>query len=360
SMTWREPRVSLVAVAALILRRRRTMLVVPLLFVAGTLAYSLIRGREYVARATFLAESGESKTAGLAGLAAQFGFDIPGISKGASLDFFAGVLESRELLREAVLTNYRFRTGETGADSMEGNLVELLRARGRTPEARLRNAIKRLDRRLDVAADPKAGVVRMAVRTHWPELSVQVNRRLLDLLNEFNVSRRSSRARAEREFVENRLAEAKRELERSERVLEGFLARNRSYRDSPQLLFDQNRLQRQVTFNQTVYGQVAQAFEEARVDEVRDTPVITVIDRPEGFAERAWSLALRALVALLVGIAAAVSLVLLRESLARQRLTNPDDFARFDEARRAALPGMRSRGHIGQGTAAASPTPDAR
>jgi uncharacterized protein involved in exopolysaccharide biosynthesis len=346
-MADREPRVSLLMLAALILRRPGIILVVPLLFALGTVAYSLIRGREFVAKSTFIAEAGENKAAGLAGLAAQFGVEVPDLGgEGASLDFSASVLESKELLRDAVLTRYRFATREGSADTLEGNLVELLRAKGKTPEARLRNAVKRLDKRVDVITDAQADVVRLSVVTYWPDLSVQVNRRMLELLNQFNMNQRRSRGRAEREFVEQRLAEVKAELDGAERTLARFLERNRSYHDSPQLNAEHSRLQRQVMIQQALYTHVMQAYEEARVDEVRDTPVITVVDAPDGFAERAWSLVVRALVAFIIGLVVAIALILFKEFVTQQRSANPEDFARFDEARRAALNGLATRRRI--------------
>ena len=51
--------------------------------------------------------------------------------------------------------------------------------------------------------------------------------------------------------------------------------------NSPQLTFENDRLERQVFMRQELVTAMAQAYEQARIDEVRNTPLITVIDRPE-------------------------------------------------------------------------------
>jgi uncharacterized protein involved in exopolysaccharide biosynthesis len=46
------------------------------------------------------------------------------------------------------------------------------------------------------------------------------------------------------------------------------------------LSFVYDRLVNNVTLRQQIYTSVAQAYEQARIDEVRDTPVITVVEAP--------------------------------------------------------------------------------
>src|SRR2546428_650042 len=98
----------------------------------------------------------------------------------------------------------------------------------------------------------------------------------LALVNTFNLERRQSRAAQEKRFVETRRTEARDELQVAEDRLKSFLERNRDYRNSPQLVFDQERLAREVALRQQLLTSLSQAYEQARIDEVRDTPVITV------------------------------------------------------------------------------------
>ena len=60
-----------------------------------------------------------------------------------------------------------------------------------------------------------------------------------------------------------------------------FLRNNRQFASSPDLSFEFDRLQRRVAPHQGILTALTTAFEDARVREVRDTPVITVIEAPE-------------------------------------------------------------------------------
>jgi uncharacterized protein involved in exopolysaccharide biosynthesis len=75
------------------------------------------------------------------------------------------------------------------------------------------------------------------------------------------------------------MREAEAELRAAEDELRDWLERNRQFENSPELRFQYERLQRQVTIKQEVFTTLRRSYEEARIQEVNDTPVITVIDR---------------------------------------------------------------------------------
>jgi capsule polysaccharide export protein KpsE/RkpR len=70
-------------------------------------------------------------------------------------------------------------------------------------------------------------------------------------------------------------------LRASEDRLLAFSQANRRIQDSPDLIAQRARLERDVTMQQQIYTTLAQAYEQAKIEEVRDTPVLTVITPPE-------------------------------------------------------------------------------
>ena len=68
------------------------------------------------------------------------------------------------------------------------------------------------------------------------------------------------------------------------------------------LTLDYARLQRRVELGQQVYSTLALSYEQARIDEVRNTPLLILIDRPEGSARRYGSRAKDAIIWFLIGI----------------------------------------------------------
>ncbi len=336
----REP--SLIEMAVTLLRHGRILIVTPLVIVTIAITLLTIRGRRFSADSAFRPQVSEPSAGRFAGLAAQLGVSVPGTSIGDPVKFYAEVAKSRDVLREVALTEYRFASG--GGDSITGNLLALLRIEGKTPEDAMRRVLTRLAKQVEVTTNRDAGLVRVRVVTPWPELSVLINRRILGLMDTVNLVRRQSQAGAERRFIENRLTEAQAELQAAERDQERFLQQNRQYQGSPQLVLVFNRLQRRVDLRQQVYATLAQGYEQARIDEVRDTPQLTIIDRPEGSARPVGSLVADGAMWLLIGGVLGVLLALVQEFLARQRAQDPAGYAQLRElAARQLTPLRRAR-----------------
>ena len=208
------------------------------------------------------------------------------------------------------------------------SLAELLGVRGSDPRVIDEMTLQTLRSRVIAAsaATRTTGVVSVTVKTASPEVSFEIARRLLDGLNLFNLATRKSQAGEERRFTEGRLAAAKGELRSAEDAVQNFLSSNRQFSNSPQLSFQRERLQREVSLEQQVVMGLAQQFEDARIREVRDTPVITVIEKPTlpAMADpggRGVMIVLGTFVAFFLG----VTLVLVREGWNRRRRDESGD-----------------------------------
>jgi uncharacterized protein involved in exopolysaccharide biosynthesis len=102
---------------------------------------------------------------------------------------------------------------------------------------------------------------------------------LLQRVNEFNIETRKSQASAERHFVETQAASEEQALRDAEDRLQTWLERNR-VATSPELIFERDRLQREVGFHEQLYTSRMLSLDDARTREIRDTPVITILDAP--------------------------------------------------------------------------------
>ena len=323
---------SLLELIAVLLRRRRLLVGLPLAAMVSAVLLSIFLPERHTVEARFIPESGGPDVSRLAGLAAQFGVNVPGAEGGEGVDFYAELLQSTELLRSTALTEYRF---VDDGDTLSGNLVELLDVKGKTAEERVRGAVEKLDELITASVDPAAQIVTVEVSAPWPALSVDVARRVLALINEFNLDRRQSRAAAEREFLETRLEQARTELNAAERALERFYLDNRRYDESPQLTFEAGRLQRNIDLHRQIYTSLATGFEQARVDEVRNTPVITVIDQPRGPAEKtAPNVVVNAALGLILGLLLALGIVIGSELMDATRRRDPEAYARVRQSLR--------------------------
>ena len=172
-----------------------------------------------------------------------------------------------------------------------------------TPENGWRTAVQWMQDHSSAKVDAKTGVITLQAELPDPDLSASVVSRMVALLNEFNQRTRNGRARERRRFTEGRTADAQRDLTSAEDAMRAFLVRNRSFDNSPQLVFENQRLDRQVQIRQDVYQTLRREYEVARIDEVNNTPVLTVVDAPTPPAKPSSPRRVRmTLVALVLGL----------------------------------------------------------
>lgn len=337
---WLPSEVSVLRLINVLLEHRRAVVVLPLACAVLLLIYSFLSSPSFTSSATFMAQSEASSLSRLSGLATQIGVSVPSSLDGAeqSPAFYADLLRSSNLLREVVTTEFELPEGERGeGGTRKSELLQLLGVEGDSRPERIVNAVEALRNRMTTGTDLETGVVRVAVATPWPSVSHKVVERLIDLVNRFNVERRRSQAQAEREFLENRVASARRGLESAEDTLEEFLERNRRYENSPRLRFEYQSLQRRVELRQQVFTSLAQSLEQAKMQEVRSTPVITVVERPERPVKPdGQNRILLILLGVLLGGGLAVSWSFGHQFFQATRRTEPDAFARFEELRSEA------------------------
>jgi len=272
-------RISVLELVNVLLKRRRLTIGFPIVVAVVAAVISLIVPPKYTATATFVpeAESEELSFPGLAGLAAQFGVAIPLGGAASSPQFYADVLKSRTL-RDAVLSA-SFADPRTESPTDSAALLDLLRVKGENERKRLEKGRKRLKKAIAIGVDAETSIVRVSAETRYRELSADVANFYLGLLNRFNLETRQSNAQERRRFIETSMAEAESELDEAEEELKYFLERNRQFQGSPELQFQYDRLDRRMAIKQEVFTELRRQYEEARIQEVNDTPVITVIDR---------------------------------------------------------------------------------
>ncbi len=271
-----DDEISLWEVLAVLLRRRGTIALTTCLVGTAALAFAQSRAITYTTSAAFRPQGSEVANSQLMTLANQFGVNVGGAGGDeASPAFYQELLTSREILRRV--------SDEPYAIEGVGTVVmkDLLEIEEETEAERDEEVLEWLrDDAVSVSTGLETGTVTISVKTEWPDLSQAVAEELLAEVQRFNLDTRQSQAASEREFIETRVDAAELELEDAEESLRGFLEANRQWENSPMLAFQHDGLLREVALRQSVLTTLVQAYEQARVSEVRDTPVITVLQSP--------------------------------------------------------------------------------
>jgi uncharacterized protein involved in exopolysaccharide biosynthesis len=308
--------VSLVELLAVALRHRRVVITAVLATTILMVFPRILQPRTYTAVGSFVPAGAEGGAGGgLSGLAAQFGFSAA--AAGESPLFYAELLTSREVLAQSVVERYPQRP-LPGADAVRIDLITAFQLHDSGPEQRLEEAIRRLRNNVRVETNRETGIVSFQVTMKDPELASGVAGNLIGLLNAFNLTRRQLRASAEREFVQGRLADVSGDLRTAEESLELFLRDNRQFMQAPHLVFQHDRLQRDVMLRQQLMITLTQVAEQARVEELRNVPVLMTLqhpvppDRPDS-----RRLLRRGVMSLLLGAGLGLFLAFARESWRR-------------------------------------------
>jgi len=220
--------------------------------------------------------SGSSTLSSLSGLAAQFGVSVPSLAGGVTPDLYVSLLETPDFLRPIVQARYAF-TDDHGV-KWNASYIDLYDFEGDTPGKTFDLALTALIKSMSVSDNQTTSAVSVSIQTKWPALSQQIGAKLLQLVDAFNVSARQQQAQALESFSDQRLGQARHELSAAEDSLARFQQQNRDYSNSPMLTLEYSRLQRAITLKQTVYVNLVQTYEQARIDAVRNTPSLVVVD----------------------------------------------------------------------------------
>lgn len=340
---------SLLELAQILLRYRVALV---LLVFAGMLAgaaFAFVPKRWYSSTASFVPQASEGGMSGIALAASQFGVRVPNAGGGWTPGIYVELLRSRALLDSILLDSLLI--ADKGPRKVA--VLDLLEIAPGPQALRLEFGLQKLRTMIVSGEDRKQGsVVTLAVRTPWPEFSRAVASRLIEGVNQFNLVSRQSQARAERKFVETLAQEARSRLRWAEDDLQRFLQSNRGISSSPQLEFERNRIERDVSMKQQMYATLEQNREEARIREVRDSPVITVLEEPRLPATpESRSLLLKLLIGSAIGfILGALTALLLnayatRRARAQTAVGTPGP--RIDTTAGPLASGGRSRSTVG-------------
>ncbi|MFN2601782.1 MAG: Wzz/FepE/Etk N-terminal domain-containing protein [Gemmatimonadaceae bacterium] len=329
---------SVISLINTVLRHRWWILLFGLLGAAYMAYKTSLMPRLYTTEAQFIPKGSRGQSQ-LQGIAAQFGLAVGGGDATQSPAFYVDLLDSRPLLASVADQQFRVRT-DSGL--IVGNLATIYGIKNKNPDVVKSSVVNRLKGQVDQTSSVRTGVITVTVHAKYPELAVQIARAVLDQVNIFNLNRRQEQAAAERQFIEGRLADAQAQLSQAENNQEAFLTENRDFRSSPTLMLEYDRLNRKVNERQTVYNSLATAYEQAKIEEVRDLPVITVLEPPElPILPDPRGGKRRILIGVIAGLLLGTMVAFGRDRLAVNRNVHSDEYAEFGALKQSAVSDIR-------------------
>lgn len=260
---WTGRRVWLVTAALGLLAGAGVSLLLPTIYRAST---------SVVASAQIESSSGVGGMASIAGAARQLGIPVGGAGSDPS-SLFVPILRSRRMAEEILAKEFTFSDGEgrTLADHLVGDL-DPGPARDEAAVKAFRKDVLRTGLSLE------SGVLTISALLDDPQVAAEVAAVCARTLDEFNREAKSAQAARWVEFIEGRLAEAETELTAAEDRLKTFREQNRAIADSPSLLLEEGRHMREVAIAQEIFTTVKTQHELAKVEQMKNVPVLAVLD----------------------------------------------------------------------------------
>lgn len=274
----------LAAALAFVVRSGRRGILYVLSSVALAVLIAVLLPNRYTSSAEFIAQQSDQGTlpTSLEGLAATVGLNV---GNTYSPQFYADLLTSRPVLLTALEGRYRVPAG----DSVRmASYFEIEHLEDPSRAVAIEAGLKDLAKRVSARADARTNIISVSVEAKYPELSRDMLARLLEALDSLNIHFQQEQSRDLRRFYEERVVASQQELDSAELTLRHFLEKNRRTDNSPLLQFELARLQRIVDIKKAVYTTIIQQYEQARLQEARNVPTLTVLAHPFVPVKKTW------------------------------------------------------------------------
>jgi uncharacterized protein involved in exopolysaccharide biosynthesis len=237
----------------------------------------LITSPYYESTVTILPEYGNKNTnlGQLSDLAALAGVKV---GEGAPTEIYQVLVTSESVLQPVIYKKY---LTDEFKDSV--NLIRYFKINPDNdlpPNLRQRKmfikAYKKLcEGHLSTDLDRLTKVLNIKVTMPESDLSALVANNIVESLDNYIRTKRKSYASEQRFYIEKRLMQVKDSLSAAENKLKNFREENRLVA-SPALMMEQGRLLRNVDIMQAVYIELNKQLEIAKIDEIKETPVLNV------------------------------------------------------------------------------------
>ena len=228
-----------------------------------------------------LPENQTNSIGGLAGLASQFGVNMPTGPKAdlSSPSLFPELLNSRTFAEKILEKKfYTKRYGEklTLLSILTHGISEPKHSR----DILVFQAVQRFKSMINFEQNPKSTFSVIRVNAFEPLFAKELTELVLSQLEELNRFYKNQSVNEKIDFIDQRISSVKDDLEKSEQRIKIFNEQNRQI-SSPSLSLEQDRLERNVEIQRGIFLTLKQELELAKIEEVQSASIVQVLDKPQ-------------------------------------------------------------------------------
>ena len=275
-----EDTVSIIDLLLVIARNIKIIIMTTLFFCFITILYSIFVAQPvYKSTAKIMSSSGGNNVSQAAGFAAQFGINLP-TNQAEPEWVYSEIIKSRTLARS--MLKRKFDTKKFGTQK---SLLQILTYGNNDPTYGQDTlevlAINSFINKIELLEDQMSGIYTITIGAFEPEFVKELIEAHIEELDKHQRDYNKARTSETRKFIENRIIDTKFELENAEEELKNFNNRNRRIENSPALQLERQRLAREVSVLTGVFTILKQQLETAKIEEVKESEYVIVLDPPE-------------------------------------------------------------------------------
>jgi uncharacterized protein involved in exopolysaccharide biosynthesis len=280
-----EDTISFFDIMLILARQIKIIIITPTIFCTLTIIYVLFNTEPfYTSSAKIMSSSGGGGISQAAGLAAQFGIALP-TGQSEPNWVYPEIIKSRTLAR--AMLKRKFDTKQFGPQKP---LLQILTFGNDEPEFSIDtleiHALEGFIKKIDISEDRNTGIYTLTLSASEPQLASDIIAALIEELDTHQKEYNKAITSKARKFIEERIVTMGKELREAEESLKDFTVSNRRIENSPLLLLEQQRLAREVSVPAGVFTMLKQQLETTKIEEVKDSDYVIVLDPPEAPLKR--------------------------------------------------------------------------
>ena len=276
-----EDTISITDIMLILARQLKVIIITPTILCTLMIIYVLFFTKPvYTSTAKIMSSSsGGGGVSQAAGLAAQFGINMP-TGQSEPKWVYPEIIKSRTLARS--MLKRKFDTNEFGPQK---DLLQILTYGNDDPQVGLDTleimAVDNFLAMIDISEDIKTAILTLSINASEPSFAAEMNQALIEELDTHQRKYNKAKTSDTKQFIEERIIDIEKELMAAEEDLKVFMDRNRRIENSPALRLQQQRLGREVTVLTGVFTTLKQQLETTKIEEVKESDYVIVLDSPE-------------------------------------------------------------------------------
>ena len=247
--------------------------------------YTLFSTKYYESYISIYPANESDGMSNIMGVSSVLGLDL---NQGSNSAFYIpDVINSRRLKKDIVNNQWNSKNFNTpinlikywGFDRESKNIFSFIFSDDSIDKRKNaeQNAISKLENNLYVFEE-ESGLIKIRVLMEESQLASDISNYISNFLVQYIGTELKLKSTQYRQFLENRLIEVEQQLKSAEADLTSFRSSNPIAKDTPVLQNSRGQLIRSLEVEQQVYLTLRTQYEIARADELKEQPVINILD----------------------------------------------------------------------------------